>query len=196
MDETAAKMRDLGHFLIAGCDEAGRGPLAGPVFAAAVILGEEPIYGLNDSKRLSEKKREALYETILEQAKDYAIAQADIGVIETINILEATKLAMTRALTSLKKVDCALTDAVSLSGLQFPCYAIVKGDQNDNAIAAASILAKVTRDRLMRLYDKEFPGYGFAAHKGYGTKAHIAAIRSLGPCEIHRLSFLGNILKS
>jgi ribonuclease HII len=187
---------DSGFKYICGVDEAGRGPLAGPVCAAAVILPEGcEIEGLNDSKKLSEKKREALYPIILEKAVDYFIAFGSVEEIEEHNILNATYFAMNRAINGLKQVDFALVDGNRVpKEIKVPCATIVKGDSKSMSIAAASILAKVTRDRLLLEYDQKYPQYQFAKHKGYGTKLHTELIKEHGPCEIHRLSFLKNIL--
>ena len=188
---------DKGFKLVCGVDEAGRGPLAGPVCAAAVILPENcEIEGLNDSKKISEKKREALFGIIKEKAIAYSIAFGTLQEIEEYNILEATYIAMNRAIDGLdKKADFALIDGNRVpKGIKIPCETVVKGDSHSCSIAAASILAKVTRDRLMLEYDKKYPQYLFAQHKGYGTKAHYEAIRQYGVCEIHRLSFLKNVL--
>lgn len=181
-----------GYELICGVDEAGRGPLAGPVCASAVILprGLE-IEGLNDSKKLSAAKREALYDVICARALYYGIAFADVAEIEALNILGATYLAMNRAISALGvHVDLALIDGNRSGGIEYPSRTVVKGDSLCADIAAASILAKVTRDRLMVELDAEYPGYGFAKHKGYGTKEHYAAIRALGMSPVHRPSFL------
>ena len=180
-----------------GVDEAGRGPLAGPVCAAAVILPVDTVIeGLNDSKKLSEKKRELLYDVICEKSIAYSVAFGTLEEIERLNILEATFLAMERAVAGLSvKPDFALIDGNRApKHLTVPCRTVVKGDALSCSIAAASVLAKVTRDRLMPEYDALYPQYGFAKHKGYGTKEHIEAIRRHGPCAIHRLSFLKNIL--
>ena len=187
---------EQGYSSICGVDEAGRGPLAGPVCAAAVILKPNDIIeGVNDSKKLSEKKREALYDVIKARAAAYSIAFASVEEIEELNILNATMLAMKRAVEGLSKAaDYAIIDGNKTPDLSIPCSAIVKGDANSMSIAAASILAKVTRDRLMLEYDKEYPQYMFAKHKGYGTKVHTQAIREYGPCPIHRMSFLKKIL--
>ena len=177
---------------ICGVDEAGRGPLAGPVCAAAVILprGLE-IPGLNDSKQLSEKKRDALYDVITEKALAYGISFASVEEIEALNILNATYLAMNRAISMLKITPAlALIDGNRNAGIEINSRCIVKGDSRCASIAAASILAKVTRDRYMHEMAEKYPQYGFDAHKGYGTKAHYAAIREFGPSEIHRMSFL------
>ena len=175
-----------------GIDEAGRGPLAGPVVAAACILDpEKPVYGLDDSKKLSPKKRDQLYDEIVEKAKAFCIIRVEPKEIDEINILEANKNAMRAAVKGLVvKPDVLLIDAVNLSGTGIPVKPIIKGDAKSNSRAAASILAKVARDRIMVEYDKEYPGYGFAQHKGYGTAAHYAAIHELGISPIHRLSFL------
>lgn len=186
-----------GYTLVAGIDEAGRGPLAGPVVAAACILDPNyPILGLDDSKKLSEKKREALFIEIKEHALFYSIQSSSAELIDEINILEATKQAMRNAVADIKAQtdgkgpDFLLIDAVKLEGTGVPYEAIIKGDARSNSIAAASILAKVTRDHMMVDYDKEYPGYDFSKHKGYGTKAHYAAIREHGFSPIHRKSFL------
>ncbi len=200
--EEMAKMEDRlrgeGFHHIAGVDEAGRGPLAGPVVAAACILPEgETFYGLNDSKKMTEKRREALYYEIRERALAWSVAMVTNLEIDRVNILEATKEAMKQALRSLReKPDVALIDAVVLTGLDFPVIAETRGDARCNAIAAASVLAKVTRDQMMKNWDAVYPAYGFASHKGYGTKEHMEAIRHHGPCPIHRMSFLGSILES
>ena len=184
-----------GH--ICGVDEAGRGPLAGPVYAAAVVLSPDcPIDGLNDSKKLSEKKRELLYAEIVEKASDYCIAYATVAEIEEYNILGATYLAMTRAVAGLKnKPELALIDGNRIPpALDIPAKTVVKGDALSESIAAASILAKVSRDRVLIELDEQYPQYGFAVHKGYGTAAHTAALREFGPCPEHRPSFLKKIL--
>lgn len=188
---------ESGFKLICGVDEAGRGPLAGPVCAAAVILSEDTeIEGLNDSKKLSEKKREALYDIIKEKAVAYAIAYGTLEEIEELNILEATFIAMNRAIEGLKtKPDFALIDGNRVpKGIKIPCETVVKGDAKSSSIAAASILAKVTRDRLLLEYDQQYPQYNFKKHKGYGTKEHTDLILEYGPCPIHRMSFLKKIL--
>lgn len=186
-----------GYKYICGVDEAGRGPLAGPVCAAAVILPEDcEIEGLNDSKKISEKKRELLYDIIIEKAVAYSIAYGTLEEIEQYNILEATYLAMNRAIDGLSvKSDFALIDGNRVpKNITVPCETVIKGDSKSYSIAAASILAKVTRDRLLLEYDEKYPQYGFASHKGYGTKAHYEAIAQHGVCEVHRLSFLKNVL--
>ena len=192
--ETAALNK--GFTSVCGVDEAGRGPLMGPVCAAAVILPEDVILeGVNDSKKLSEKKREALFDVIKEKAIAYSVAFASVEEIEEVNILNATYLAMNRAIEGLKlPADYALIDGNRVpKGIKIPCETIVKGDAKSLSIAAASILAKVSRDRLVLEYDKEYPEYKFALHKGYGTAAHIEAIKKYGPCKYHRPSFLKNI---
>ncbi len=186
-----------GFKFVCGVDEAGRGPLAGPVCAAAVILPENcEIEGLHDSKKISEKKREILFDIIKEKAIAYSIAYGTLEEIEEYNILEATYIAMNRAIDGLNtQADFALIDGNRVpKGIKIPCETVVKGDSKSCSIAAASILAKVTRDRLMLEYDKKYPQYLFGTHKGYGTKAHYEAIKQHGVCEIHRLSFLKNVL--
>ncbi|MBQ8741394.1 MAG: ribonuclease HII [Clostridia bacterium] len=186
-----------GYKFVCGVDEAGRGPLAGPVCAAAVILPKDcEIEGLNDSKKISEKKREMLFDIIKEKALAFSIAYGTLEEIEEYNILEATYIAMNRAIDGLEiAADFALIDGNRVpKGIKIPCETVVKGDSKSCSIAAASILAKVTRDRLMSEYDKKYPQYLFAQHKGYGTKAHYEAIKQHGVCEIHRLSFLKNVL--
>lgn len=184
-----------GKVLVAGIDEAGRGPLAGPVVAAACILDPDtPILGLDDSKKLTEKKREALYTEIMEKAVAYSIIRVEADVIDEVNILNATKGAMRSCVEELKKLgktpDVLLIDAVNLDGTGVDVVPIIKGDAKSNSIAAASVLAKVTRDHIMMDYDNEYPGYGFGKHKGYGTKDHYAAIREQGMTPIHRRTFL------
>lgn len=184
-----------GHFC--GVDEAGRGPLAGPVYAAAVILSpNDPIPGLNDSKKLSEKKREQLFDQIVDKAVSFCVAEATVEEIEEYNILGATFLAMRRAVEGLSvKPQLAVIDGNRTPpGLQIPAKAVVKGDALSESIAAASILAKVSRDRVLLELDKEYPMYGFSGHKGYGTAAHVAALRQYGPSPVHRPSFLTKIL--
>ena len=181
-----------GFACICGVDEAGRGPLAGPVCAAAVILPPDiQIEGLNDSKKLTDKKRRALYDVIVKRAVSYGIAFADEQEIDEINILQATFLAMRRAFEKLTVTpDIALIDGNRAPGLSCRERTVVHGDALSASIAAASILAKVTRDRLMEEYDAQYPQYGFAVHKGYGTQRHYAALREFGACPIHRQSFL------
>ena len=186
-----------GFKYICGVDEAGRGPLAGPVCAAAVILPDTlEIEGLNDSKKLSEKKREALFDVICEKAVAYSIAFGTLEEIEELNILEATFIAMNHAIEGLSvKPDYALIDGNRVpKGITVPCETVVKGDAKSCSVAAASILAKVTRDRLLLEYDAMYPEYNFKKHKGYGTKEHTDLILKYGPCEIHRLSFLKKLL--
>ena len=181
-----------GRFLIAGVDEVGRGPLAGPVCVAAVMMPlDDIIDGIDDSKKISEKKRELLFEQIKEKAICYSIQMVDEQTIDKINILEATKLAMKNAIKALEvKPDVVLVDAISKLDVETEIRGIVKGDALSYSIGCASILAKVTRDRLMCDLAKEYPEYGFEKHKGYGTKQHIEALKELGPCVYHRLSFL------
>ncbi|MBT9172986.1 MAG: Ribonuclease HII [Syntrophomonadaceae bacterium] len=184
--------RKSGYHLIAGVDEAGRGPLAGPVFAAAVILPENVFLpGVNDSKLLSPAKREKLYQEIVNQALAWSTGIAAVSEIDSLNILQATRLAMLRALTDLSvKPDYILLDALRLEGLECPQRPVIGGDRLSQSIAAASIVAKVARDRLMREMDSVFPGYGFARHKGYGTPEHYRALSVKGSCPLHRQSFL------
>lgn len=186
-----------GYKAVCGVDEAGRGPLAGPVCAAAVILPEGVIIdGVNDSKKLSEKKREALFDVIREQSLAYSIAYATVEEIEEINILNATMLAMKRAVEGLSvKADYAMIDGNRLPELAIDSECIVKGDAKSMSIACASILAKVSRDRLLYKYAEEYPMYGFDKHKGYGTAAHREAILKYGPCPYHRKSFLKKLNK-
>ena len=188
--------RNNGYHVVCGVDEAGRGPLAGPVFSAAVILPQNlMIDGLNDSKKLSEKKREILYDKIKNLALTYAVAFATEHEIDEINILNATFLAMKRAVAKLNlKPDIVLVDGNKSPELEISTQTIVKGDSLSASIAAASILAKVERDRLMKNLSKKYPEYNFEKHKGYGTKMHIDLIKKYGPCEIHRKSFLKKIL--
>ena len=190
--ELENELYDSGITTLCGVDEAGRGPLAGPVCAAAVILPRELVIpGLNDSKKLSEKRREALYGEITQKALYWAVAFASVEEIEALNILGATYLAMNRAIAGLGvEPELALIDGNRAKGVEHNCKCVVGGDGKCADIAAASIIAKVTRDRLMYELDGKYPGYGFAKHKGYGTAAHYAAIRELGPCEAHRPSFL------
>ena len=184
--------REEGYTVICGVDEAGRGPLAGPVCAAAVILPDHlELPGLNDSKKLSDKKRRELFPLIKEQAIAYGIGLASEKEIDEINILQATYLAMERAIVQLEgKADLALIDGNRAKDFGLPVKTVVKGDSLSASIAAASILAKVTRDDLMEQAAVEFPGYGFEIHKGYGTKAHYAALTEKGPSPIHRMTFL------
>ncbi len=181
-----------GKKLIAGMDEVGRGPLAGPVCVCAVIMPlDDIIEGIDDSKKISEKKRMLLAEQIKEKAIAYSISMIDEQTIDKINILEATKLCMVKALDGLKiKPDIVLVDAITKLATNIPVRGIVKGDSLSYNIGAASILAKVTRDEYMKNLSKEYPEYGFEKHKGYGTKEHIEALKKIGPCIYHRLSFL------
>lgn len=194
--EYEIEAKSKGYKAVCGVDEAGRGPLAGPVCAAAVILPENTIIdGVNDSKKLSEKKHEVLFDVIKSSARSYCIAYATVEEIESMNILNATMLAMKRAVEGLDvKADYAMIDGNRLPDLKIDSEFIIKGDAKSMSIAAASILAKVSRDRLLREYAKEYPEYQFDKHKGYGTKAHIEALKKYGPCPYHRMSFLGKIL--
>lgn len=184
-----------GYRFVVGVDEAGRGPLAGPVAAAACMPDlSRPIEGVNDSKQLTPKKRKELYERIVSEAVSYKVATVSNRVIDEINILEATKHAMTEAVESLLPLpDYVLLDAVKLK-LPYPSLAVIHGDALSYSIAAASILAKVERDEAMIKYAEIYPEYGFESHKGYGSVHHIEMIKKYGPCPIHRLSFLKNIL--
>lgn len=195
--EFEEKAYERGYENICGVDEAGRGPLAGPVCAAAVILPKgKLIEGVNDSKKLSEKKREALFDVIKAESASYSIAFASVSEIEEMNILNATMLAMKRAVEELSvKADFAMIDGNRLPDLDIDSEYVIKGDAKSMSIACASILAKVSRDRLLYEYAKEYPRYHFDKHKGYGTKLHVEALREYGPCPYHRLSFLGKILK-
>lgn len=187
------KYEYLGY--VCGIDEAGRGPLAGPVVAGAVILPEDcNLLYINDSKQLSEKKREELYDKIMEQAVAVGIGYASPQRIDEINILQATYEAMREAVSKLSVVpQILLNDAVTIPQMEIPQVPIIKGDAKSISIAAASILAKVTRDRLMKEYDKIMPEYGFASHKGYGSAAHMEAIQKYGPSPIHRTTFIRNL---
>lgn len=177
---------------VCGIDEVGRGPLAGPVVAAAVILPKDvDILYLNDSKQLSEKKREELYEEIKEKAIAYAVGMANVDTIDEINILQADYVAMRQAISKLSvQPQLLLNDAVTIPEVEIPQVPIIKGDAQSVSIAAASILAKVERDRMMCVYDEMYPEYGFARNKGYGSSEHIEAIKQYGPCEIHRKTFI------
>ena len=190
------ELKQKGYNFICGVDEAGRGPLAGPVCAAAVILPENVIIeDLNDSKKLSEKRREELFPIILEKAVCTSVAFASVEEIEKLNILNATFLAMQRAVEGLKiPADFALIDGNRIPKLNISANAVVKGDGRSMSIAAASVLAKVSRDRLMLEYDKLYPQYNFAKHKGYGTKQHYEAIANYGICNIHRKTFLKGVI--
>ncbi|MBR5134625.1 MAG: ribonuclease HII [Clostridia bacterium] len=186
-------VRSEGYPIVAGVDEAGRGPLCGPVCAAAVILPEGlVIEALNDSKKLTEKKREELFDVITEKAIAYGIGFASVEEIEDVNILNATYLAMCRAVEQLNtQPSLVLVDGNRTpKGLSYPSRTVIKGDALSASIAAASVLAKVSRDRLLLELDREYPQYGFAKHKGYGTAAHYDALREFGPCPAHRMSFL------
>ncbi|MCD8326322.1 MAG: ribonuclease HII [Lachnospiraceae bacterium] len=189
--------REYGAYsAICGIDEAGRGPLAGPVVAAAVILPKDcDILYINDSKKLSEKKREMLYDEIMSKAVAVGVGIVSWERIDEINILQATYEAMRQAIDSLAvRPDLLLNDAVTIPGVDIRQVPIVKGDAKSASIGAASIIAKVTRDRLMMEYHQQYPEYGFDAHKGYGTKTHIEALRQYGPCPIHRRSFIGHFV--
>lgn len=190
---------------IAGVDEVGRGPLAGPVVTAAVILPEDfDIPGIDDSKKLTEKKREALFPVIKEHALAYGIGMADHKLIDEINILEATKVAMAEAVEKAnemlqercgEQIQHVLFDAMKLDTVKLPQTSVIKGDAKSLAIAAASVIAKVTRDRMMVELAEKYPHYAFEKNKGYGTKAHYEGLEKAGPCEIHRMTFLKNFLK-
>lgn len=185
-----------GYKIICGVDEAGRGPLAGPVYAAAVVLEKgQTIEGVNDSKKLSEKKRELLFDKIINECKDYSIGTASEKEIDELNILQATFLAMKRAVDGLSvKPDCALVDGNQIPNLDCDVTTVVKGDAKSESIAAASILAKVSRDRYMLKMAEKYPQYGFEKHKGYGTKLHYEMIEKYGICDIHRKTFLKKVL--
>ena len=182
---------------ICGIDEAGRGPLAGPVVVGAVIMPQDSfIEGINDSKKISEKKREKLYNQIIEEAIAYSVGIVDQNTIDEINILNATKLALTNAIKELKiKPDVIMVDALNnIDTCGIPYISVIKGDAKHYSIAAASIIAKVTRDRMMREWDEIYPEYGFAKHKGYGTAAHIQVIKEKGSCMLHRKTFIKNFV--
>ena len=183
--------RRCGYRLVAGLDEAGRGPLAGPVVAAAVVLPRRCLLaGLNDSKQLTEAERERLYDEIRQRAVGIGVGRASEREIDAMNILEATRLAMGRAIQALPAVpDYLLLDALELPAIHLPQRAVIKGDALSVSIAAASIVAKVTRDRLMGEYHRQYPQYNFQAHKGYGTAEHLRMLAAHGPCAIHRRSF-------
>ena len=197
MLEIENMLYDKGYKYICGVDEAGRGPLCGPVVAAAVILKKgDIIEGVNDSKKLSEKKREKLYDDIINHAVSVGVGISDVDVIEKLNILNATKKAMCEAISNLDiKPEYVLIDGNQPIDISIPFDTVVKGDLKSESIAVASIIAKVTRDRLLREYDKKYPEYGFAKHKGYGTKAHIEAIKKYGLTPIHRPSFCSKFVK-
>ena len=196
MWENENRLKDKGYKFVAGVDEAGRGPLAGPVYAAAVILPENAeIDGINDSKKLSPKKRDELYEKIIKIAIAYAVYSVDEKVIDEINILNATHKAMNGAVNSLKQQpDYVIIDGNSIKNMNLPHETIVKGDAKSISIAAASILAKVSRDRYIIEMAEKYPQYGFEKHKGYGTKMHTEAILKYGICPIHRKTFLKKLL--
>ena len=189
--------------IIAGIDEAGRGPLAGPVVAACVVLDiDDNFFYLNDSKKVTEKRREVLYDEIINKSKSFGIGIVDNDIIDEINILEATHIAMKDAYEKCdimyfkkynKHIDLLLVDALNIKNVDIKQISIIKGDAKSVSIAAASILAKVTRDRMMAEYDKIYPEYEFLKHKGYGTKVHIDALKKYGPSNIHRKSFIKNI---
>lgn len=197
MLEIENSLYEKGYQFICGIDEAGRGPLCGPVVAAAVILPRgECIEGVNDSKKLSEKKREVVYEEITKKALAIGIGISDVEIIEEVNILNATKIAMKKALDSLKVTpDFVLVDGNQMIEIPIDGQTVVSGDAKSESIAAASIIAKVTRDHLLLEYDKIYPEYGFAKHKGYGTKMHIEAIAKYGLTSIHRPSFCKKFTK-
>lgn len=203
LEEERARIYQMGEYerqyaecvSICGVDEAGRGPLAGPVVAGAVILPKDcEILYLNDSKQLSADMREQLFTVIMEKAVATGIGMVPAETIDRINILQATYEAMRQAINNLGRMpDILLNDAVTIPGVAVRQVPIIKGDAKSVSIAAASVLAKVTRDHMMEQYDTMYPGYGFAAHKGYGTKEHIQALRGMGPCDIHRKSFIKSI---
>lgn len=190
------RLKINGCQVIAGLDEAGRGPLAGPVVAAAVVLGDTfDVLGIDDSKKLSATQRENLYEQIVDRSEAYGIGMASVEEIDQLNILNATKLAMKRAIENLGiNPDHLLIDALNLDAVKTDQTAIIKGDQKSLSIAAASILAKVTRDKLVEEISEHYPKYGFAQHKGYGTKAHCEAIIEFGPTILHRKTFIKNLI--
>ena len=194
--EKDMEIRAKGFTAVCGIDEAGRGPLAGPVVAAAVILPEDiQLPGVNDSKKITEKKREILFDFVKEHALAYGIGEASETEIDEINILQATFLAMRRAVEALQiPADYALVDGNRIQGLPVPAETVIGGDGKVLSIAAASILAKVTRDRYMRDMAAQYPEYGFEKHKGYGTKAHYAAIEQYGICPLHRKTFVKKVL--
>lgn len=204
MKRREEELRQEGYRYIAGVDEVGRGPLAGPVVAAAVILPEDfDVLGIDDSKKLSEKKREELFDIIMEKAIAVGIGMVDEKVIDEINILQATKQAMKEAVAAAEEklktrvteggIDYILFDAMKIEEIYIPQESIIKGDANILSIAAASIIAKVTRDRMMVEYAEKYPGYAFEKNKGYGTKAHYEGLRAQGMCPIHRRTFLKNL---
>lgn len=205
MQEYERDLRSKGYQMIAGVDEVGRGPLAGPVVAAAVVLPADfDVLGVDDSKKVSEKKREKLYGEIIEKAVCYGIGRKDNHIIDEVNILEATKLAMTEAIENAeamlreklgadKSIDFVLFDAMKIDAVEKPQMSLIKGDAKSLSIAAASIVAKVTRDREMIACHEVYPGYGFDSNKGYGTKAHYEGLHAKGMTPIHRRSFLKNL---
>lgn len=197
MLEIEESLYEKGYKLVCGVDEAGRGPLCGPVVAAAVILKPgQMIDGVNDSKKISEKKREKLYEDIMANALAVGVGMSDVDVIEDVNILNATKLAMKQAINNLKiQPEYVLIDGNQMIDITMDAETVVSGDAKSESIAAASIIAKVTRDRMLLEWDKEYPEYGFAKHKGYGTKAHIEAIGKYGLTPLHRKSFCTKFVK-
>ncbi len=197
LKEFENKLYSEGLKYIAGIDEAGRGPLAGPVVVGIAIMKPDSfIEGVNDSKKISEKKRELLYEQITNEAIDWSVGIVDQNEIDEINILNATKNALHMAITNLKiKPDRILVDALEhIDTCGIPYTSIIKGDAKVYSISAASIIAKVTRDRMMKEYDEIYPEYGFAGHKGYGTAKHIQAIKTYGPCPLHRKTFIKNFI--
>lgn len=197
LKEEELKIYEKNLNYICGIDEAGRGPLAGPVVVGAVILPKDSfIEGVNDSKKVSEKKREKLYDEITNNAISYSVGIVDQKTIDEINILNATKLGVKIALEGLsQKPDVIMVDALNnMDTLGIPYISIIKGDAKVYSIAAASIIAKVTRDRIMRQWDEVYPAYGFAKHKGYGTAEHIKIIKEIGPCSLHRKSFIKNFI--
>ena len=197
LKEFETNLYKTGIKYIAGIDEAGRGPLAGPVVVGIAIMKPESfIEGINDSKKISEKKREMLYDTITEEAVDWAVGIIDQNEIDKINILNATKKALHMAIDNLKvKPDRILVDAIEhIDTCGIPYTSIIKGDAKIYSISAASIIAKVTRDRIMQEYDEIYPQYGFTNHKGYGTAKHIQAIKQYGPCPLHRKTFIKNFI--
>lgn len=197
MLEYERQLQDSGAQYIAGIDEAGRGPLAGPVVVAGVIMplnDSDIIEGVNDSKKLSAKKRDLLYDLIMERALDVQVAIIDNETIDRDNILNATKSGMKKCIDGFKQVDRVLIDAVNLDA-KVPTLSIIHGDALSYSIAAASIIAKVTRDRLMLEYHEKYPQYNFAKHKGYGTAEHISLLKEHGPCPIHRRTFIGHFVE-
>lgn len=198
MFEFEQDYKSKGYNLIAGMDEAGRGPLAGPVVCACVVMpfdNDTIIEGINDSKKLTEKKREELFQKIVDVALSYSICEIDNEVIDKVNILNATKQGMQNCVNNLSvKPDVVLVDAVNKLNIDVEYMSIIKGDAKSYSIAAASILAKVHRDRLMKKLDEKYPNYNFKKHKGYGTKEHIDNLKRYGKCEIHRDTFIKNFI--